>query len=516
MKRAAVTTALVLVAVGLAPLPVPAEATTPAPAPTRVLALPYDFDADGFPELAVGAPGLTVGQTREAGGVFVYPSSAAGVVDRPQLVTRTSASPLGFPASGDAFGTALASADFDRDGYADLAVGQPGRDLPQGRDAGTVTVFYGSAAGLDGSRVTDLPVPKGHRTGARFGAALATADLDGDGYADLAVGAPGDDVQKNPGHTWAASGTVRVFSGGKQGLSKSRYDKRHGKRGTGGSGFDVSFGAVLAVGDLSLDGIADLVVGAPGHSYVGTRGYAGWVDVCRGGRKGVETCHRPSMPKAYAGNWAGLTSLAIGPLWRNTPDIETPQIVIGSPQYADDRPGIVWIVTLNRSTRAVTDFFSFRQGHPAQIPGAEQPDSNHHRFGQSVAVGTFRNTSLPLLAIGAPGTDGARGAVTTISLRSDDQGQFTYATYTQQTPGVPGGAAEGHELGASVAFADHDAGGDPELDVGAPGADGDSGSLVRLSLSAGFHLTDGQLLRPGPPLVGSPAGARFGETTGGS
>jgi len=518
MRRVVLPTLVVALVVGAAGLPLLPEVVAVA-APASVLpVVAYDFNADGFPDLATGAPHLTLEQTPDAGGVLVYPSSSDGPVDRPQLLSRATEGPLGAPVSGDAFGAALASADFDHDGYADLAVGQPGRDLPQGRDGGAVTVFYGSAAGLDGSRLIDLPIPKGHRTGARFGSALAAADLDGDGYSDLAIGAPGDDVQRNPGHTWAASGTVRVFSGGKHGLSKSRYDKRHGKRGTGGSGFDVGFGAVLAAGDISVDGIADLVVGAPGHTYVGTHGYGGWIDVCRGGRGDVGTCRRPSMlhAKAYAGNWAGMTSLAIGRLWRHTPDIETPQIVIGSPQYADDQPGIVWIVTLGRSTRSVTDLTSFRQGSPAQIPGAGQPGSVHHRFGQSVAVGTFRNTSLPLLAIGAPGTDGAQGAVTTILLESDDQGQYFYTTYTQQTPGVPGGAANGHEFGASVAFADHDAGGDPELDVGAPGAADDTGSLVRLSLTASFHLTGGQLLRPGPPLLASAAGARFGETTGGS
>ncbi|MGI3779990.1 MAG: hypothetical protein ACRYG2_04355, partial [Janthinobacterium lividum] len=168
MKRAALTAALVLGTVSLAPLPVPATAGT-TPAPTPALVVPYDFDANGFADLAVGAPHLTVGQTSDAGGVFVYPSSSAGPADHPQLLTRASADPLGAPQPGDAFGSALASADFDHDGYADLAVGQPGRDLPQGVDAGTVTVFYGSASGLDPHRVTELPVPKGHRGGARYG-----------------------------------------------------------------------------------------------------------------------------------------------------------------------------------------------------------------------------------------------------------------------------------------------------------------------------------------------------------
>ena len=509
MKRAAAAVVLSLVGVCLTPCPAPAATTSPTPNPTVVL--PYDFDADGFADLAVGAPHLAVGQTTDAGGVFVYPSSAAGPTDHPLVLTRTSDASLGPARTGDGFGTAVASADLDHDGYADLAVGQPGRDLPQGTDAGTVTIFYGSASGLDPHRVTELPVPTGHRADARFGTALVVGDFDGDGRADLAVGAPGDDVQRNRGHAFAASGSVRVYYGGKHGLVTRDYDKKHGKRGRGSSGFDVGFGAVLAVGDLSLDGISDLVVGAPGRTFTGKDGYAGWIDVCRGGRDGIRTCRRPSMPKAYAGNWAGMTSLAVGALWRNTPDIETPQIVIGSPQYADDQPGIVWIVTLNRSTRAVTDFFSFRQGHPAQIPGSDEPGSVHHRFGQSVAVATSRNTSLPFLAIGAPGTDGARGSVTTVLLESDAQGQFRYLTYTQQTPGVPGGDAPGNELGAAVAFRGQDDGGDLELDVAAPGSDDGRGSVVRLGLDRALRLDGAEILKPGSSTDGSTVGARYSE-----
>ena len=515
MRRAAVAVVLALGAVSLLPCPAPAVATTPAP--TRVAVVPYDFDGNGSADLAVGAPHLAVGQTPDAGGVFVHPSSSDGPSDHPLLLTRASDTALGSPRPGDAFGTALASADFDRDGFADLAVGQPGRDLSQGTDAGTVTVFYGSASGLDPHRVTELPVPKGHRAGARFGTALVVGDFDGDGRSDLAVGAPGDDVQRNRGHAWAASGSVRVFSGGKHGLTPGDYDKKHGRRGTGASGFDVGFGAVLAAGDLSLDGVTDLVVGAPGHTFVGKTGYAGWIDVCRGGRSGLGTCRRPSMPHAsgYAGNWAGMTSLAVGPLWRHKPDTDTPQIVIGSPQFADDQPGIVWVVTLNRSTRSVTDFTSFRQGRPAQIPGAGQPGSNHHRFGQSVAVATDRNTFLPLLAIGAPGTDDGRGAVTTVLLESDAQGQFRYETYTQQTPGVPGGATPGHELGASLAFRGQEDVGDLELDAAAPGADGDTGSVVRFELDRALHLDGALLLRPDAQPGGSAGGGRYGEAMNG-
>ena len=51
----------------------------------------------------------------------------------------------GRPRSGDDFGSGLASADFDRDGHADLAIGTPGRER--------VSVMYGSRKGLDDRRV---------------------------------------------------------------------------------------------------------------------------------------------------------------------------------------------------------------------------------------------------------------------------------------------------------------------------------------------------------------------------
>ena len=75
---------------------------------------------------------------------------------------------------------------------ADLAVSQPGENLTRRYGAGAVTILYGSAKGLTGRRSRQVPEPAGTFTYAGFGTALAVGDLDGDGYPDLAVGAPGD------------------------------------------------------------------------------------------------------------------------------------------------------------------------------------------------------------------------------------------------------------------------------------------------------------------------------------
>ena len=94
---------------------------------------------------------------------------------------------------------AVVFADFNGDGYADMAAGSPGEDVSGMVDAGAVNVIYGSATGL---RTRRPPMAsktkygiKGSRAcvgaleaGDRFGSTLVAGDFDGDGYEDLAVG----------------------------------------------------------------------------------------------------------------------------------------------------------------------------------------------------------------------------------------------------------------------------------------------------------------------------------------
>jgi hypothetical protein len=91
---------------------------------------------------------------------------------------------------GDHFGFSLAVGDFNRDGYADLAIGTPGEDIRNTfgwSDSGAVDIAFGSRQGLGGDSV----LPHLVRTDAYecdfFGRTLAVGDFNGDGYADLAV-----------------------------------------------------------------------------------------------------------------------------------------------------------------------------------------------------------------------------------------------------------------------------------------------------------------------------------------
>ncbi|PKN54359.1 MAG: hypothetical protein CVU56_27005, partial [Deltaproteobacteria bacterium HGW-Deltaproteobacteria-14] len=225
---------------------------TPAPGARLGAALAAgDFNGDGYPDLAAGAPGTAA----DTGVVWVIPGSAAGLVPANAAVYTRGALSCGTAAAGDEFGAALAAADFDGDGTSDLAIGIPGAD----GDRGSVCTVTGSATGPSGSKVQILA--RGALTagspaaGDRFGAALVAARLDTDARPDLAVGAPGD--ASSPGAVEVLKGQASgAFFG--TGVALTQGDAG----GTNQNGDE--FGAALATGDLDGDGGDDLFVGAPG------------------------------------------------------------------------------------------------------------------------------------------------------------------------------------------------------------------------------------------------------------
>jgi hypothetical protein len=248
-----------------------------------------DFDADGFADLAIGVPDEDVGSVVDAGAVNVLYGSAGGLsAANDQVWDQNSANISNSAEEGDHFGSALGAGDFNGDGFADLAVGVPDEDAGSIVDAGAVNVLYGRASGLSSvnSQFWDQNSPGIDGVadeGDRFGSALAAGDFSGDGFADLAIGVPGEDVG-----SIVDAGAVNVLYGTRTGLSylgDQLWDRN--KVGIDGDpGAEDHFGSALAAGDFDHDGFADLAVGVPDDD-VGAIVDAGAVNVLYGSRSGL-------------------------------------------------------------------------------------------------------------------------------------------------------------------------------------------------------------------------------------
>lgn len=158
-----------------------------------------DFDGDSYDDLAVGLPYETHGEGGGAlthgGAINVIMGSANGLeatAEKPAHLWHQDSTGIdGVVASLDAFGWALSAANLDNDGYTDLLIGVPG-DQPLATATGAVQFIRGSATGLTATgngRLYDNVNPE---VADFFGWALTTADFNGDGYADIAVGAVAD------------------------------------------------------------------------------------------------------------------------------------------------------------------------------------------------------------------------------------------------------------------------------------------------------------------------------------
>lgn len=202
-----------------------------------------DVNGDGYSDVIIGAPEYTNPQVFE-GAAFIYLGNLTQVLNTPQLTLE-----LNLP--GRRVGQSVAGAgDMTGDGYYEVIVGAP--TTTQGEtEEGVAYVLRGSPAGSTGAGIMTI---QSNQVGAHLGTSVAEAgDVNGDGYADVIVGAPDySNGQVNEGAAW-------VVLGASTGMGTSMVIEVNGT----GEHFGT---AVSGSGDVDGDGYSDVLCGAPNAS----------------------------------------------------------------------------------------------------------------------------------------------------------------------------------------------------------------------------------------------------------
>ncbi|MBL8768887.1 MAG: FG-GAP repeat protein [Planctomycetes bacterium] len=457
-----------------------------------------DFNGDGFDDLAIGVPFEDVGSEADAGAVNVLYGSASFLsVAGDQFLTLAG---LGLEVLGtEEFGSALATGDFNGDGFDDLAIGCPGATVAGLLAAGRVVVIHGGPAGLDGNAVSSFhqntpgvkdavevsPLDPA-RSDERFGTTLCVGDFDGNGCDDLVIGVregfgSGAKYKRN-------AGAVHVLRGTPTGLVVKGNQQFHldAKGIPGVADPFANFGSALAAGDVDGDGYDDLAVGAADQVGLFAEGS---VTLLRGRKKKGLTpkgaqrvteldCATDVYPFTFfAGELAlgdlngdGRADLAIGARGANvgiTPAAGAIYLLMGTPK------GVV----PNECLRITAGTIAL----PIAVDGARD-------VGAVLTFGDFNGDGNDDLAIGATlaTVNGSlfAGRVHLV-LGAEFAGPTAAATPTfeQGLLGMPDSAEAGDQFGSSLAAGDFDGDGKSDLAIGAPfegQAVGGVGTIVTL------------------------------------
>lgn len=428
-----------------------AATATEAAAQVCTSAVPdQDINGDGHGDVVAGAPGEHAG----TGTVHVLlgtddgltAGNAANVLED-QNLSQDSPGVAGGSESGDSFGRAVVTGDFNADGCADMAVGVPGENGL----AGAVNVLYGSPQGLvtTGNQLflegnpSSIPGPSNPQE--RFGAALAVGDLDDNGVTDLAVGAPRD-VEGT-----AAAGAVFVLYGDAAGLNAGPTaavrltQASPGVPGSPEAGDDLGVG--LAIGDFAGNGVDDLAIGVSGEN-----SRSGAVLVVPGlsggsltGTGSVLLSQNTSgvTGSAEAGDRFGV-ALSAG-------DVGTDgraDLVVGVP--GENGSGAI-VVLFGSATGVGAAGNEFWTQNTSGVTGTGE---NGDGFGTSVAVGQLDGGTPADVAVGVPrnrvGSTAQAGSVQVFYGQVGGLSAGSEELWSQDTPGVQGTSETADRFGASV------------------------------------------------------------------
>jgi hypothetical protein len=414
----------------------------------------------------------------------------------------------------------IASGDVNGDGQADLIVAAPAADGPDdGRpDAGEAYVILGPPNGATLDLSEDQPDVTifGAAAGDFLGFAVGSADVNGDGFADILLGAlladGPDDQRPDAGEVYAIFGGPALAS---------TLDLAHGApaRVVWGPAPDDRLGATVATGDTNSDGIDDILLGSfladgpndgryqAGEAYLllGSPILAGKRDLAQGE-------YDLAILAPYADEQLGHY-LAMGDLdGDQRDDLIVSAFRADGPGNARNDAGQVYVFLGASEPRGVLDLAAARPD--LTVFGANALDE----FGHAVAAADLNGDGSAELIVGAP--------------RAGDEARPGQAYVFFGGPGLTGsrdvalaqqdltlqGAASGDRFGATLIAADLDGDGRAEAIIGAERGDGpddrqDGGEVYVVRGSATLPPTLDMTLRPYDAIV---LGARSGDTLGGS
>lgn len=250
-----------------------------------------DINGDARDDLAIGAYGESVGSKAYAGAVTILFGGSTGLAATgAQHLQQDLAAVPGAAESNDYFGYSLAIGKVDGNRYQDLVIGAPLENNGASWDGtGMVTLMWGGPAGVSSTGATSVTgAAAGPATGDSdvipwlLGEVLAIGDVNGDGLGEVVAGAPGAQTPHLNG------GLVAVFTGRTGGLSAGavRIITQRTAGVPGDPENDDRFGGSLAIGDVTRDGKADVLIGAPGES-IGSQAEAGMVTLLKGSATGL-------------------------------------------------------------------------------------------------------------------------------------------------------------------------------------------------------------------------------------
>ena len=216
-----------------------------------------DVNGDGYTDVLIGASGNDAGGGN-AGRAYLYTNSLTGPDLPDEIFTGAK--------NDDQLGYSVSAAgDVNGDGYDDVIIGAPFND-DEGPDFGAAYIYYGGSS-LDYTEDVKLTGASG---GDLFGISVSAAgDVNGDGYADVIVGASSSDVRA------IDAGRAYIYYGG------SSMNNTADVILTGEAAYDWFGYSVSSAGDVNGDGYIDVIVGAYLNDAIG--GAAGRAYIYYGG-----------------------------------------------------------------------------------------------------------------------------------------------------------------------------------------------------------------------------------------